>query len=211
MGVTASKGDLTRERIVAQAAPIFNQRGFAGCSMADVMEVTGLEKGGLYRHFSSKQALAEEAFKYSLAQSVKTRTADLGHIDGAVEKLRYVVRRFVETPSAVAGGCPLMNTAIDADDANPELRALAKKGFARWKARLGGIVEAGIEAGEIRAEVEPRRVANMMIAALEGALTISRLEGDKEALRDAAWMLERMLEGIKVTREKRPARAAVTP
>ena len=77
--------------------------------------------------------------------------------------------------------------------------------------RLGGIVEAGIEAGEIRAEVEPRRVANMMIAALEGALTISRLEGDKEALRDAAWMLERMLEGIKVTREKRPARAAVTP
>ena len=54
------KGELTRQRIIAQAAPIFNQRGFAGCSMQDLMEATGLEKGGLYRHFSGKEELAAE-------------------------------------------------------------------------------------------------------------------------------------------------------
>ena len=37
------KGELTRQRIIEEAAPIFNQRGFAGCSMQDVLDATGLE------------------------------------------------------------------------------------------------------------------------------------------------------------------------
>ena len=190
------KGDATRERIVAEAAPLFNQRGFAGCSMADVMEVTGLEKGGLYRHFSSKQELAEEVFRYSLALSVKTRTADLGHIEGAIEKLRYVVRRFVETPSIMPGGCPLMNAAIDSDDGNPVLRQLARDAFLAWKTRLSAIVEAGIQRGEIREKTKPLRVANTIIATLEGALMMSRIEDTQEPLVDAQAAIGSVLDGI---------------
>ena len=74
------KGELTRERIIAQAAPLFNQRGFAGCSMQDVMEATGLEKGGLYRHFSSKEELAAEAFRYAVARAdTVQRSGHAGH------------------------------------------------------------------------------------------------------------------------------------
>ena len=46
------KGEATRQRIIAEAAPIFNQRGFVGCSLADLMEATGREKGGIFRHFA---------------------------------------------------------------------------------------------------------------------------------------------------------------
>jgi TetR/AcrR family transcriptional repressor of nem operon len=49
-----TKGERTRARIVATAAPLFNQRGYVGASMADLMAATGLEKGGIYRHFESK-------------------------------------------------------------------------------------------------------------------------------------------------------------
>jgi TetR/AcrR family transcriptional regulator, transcriptional repressor for nem operon len=197
--ISMRKGELTRQRIIATAAPIFNQRGFAGCSMQDLMEVTGLEKGGLYRHFASKEELAAEAFKFALGQAVKTRTGDLAHIEGAVAKLRYIVERFVETPSPLRGGCPLMNTAIDADDGNPVLRDLAYKGIRDWKARLEKIVAAGIKNGEIRREVEPRRIANSMIAALEGALMISRLEGTRSALKDVRATLEEIVDGICAT------------
>jgi TetR/AcrR family transcriptional regulator, transcriptional repressor for nem operon len=191
-----NKGELTRERIVAQAAPIFNQRGYAGCSMQDVMDATGLEKGGLYRHFQSKEELAAEAFKYALSQAVKTRTADLEHITGSVAKLRYVVTRFVEAPSAIPGGCPLMNTAIDSDDGNPALRKLVRAGLTDWKKRISALVEQGIQTREIRKDIEPRRIANTIIATLEGALMISRLEGTKEALSDAGAALNNMLDTI---------------
>ena len=191
-----TKGDATRQRIVELAAPLFNQRGFEGCSMQDVLDATGLEKGGVYRHFASKEELAAEVFRYSWAQVGKARREGLEDIEGSVEKLRFMVRRFAAAPGPIAGGCPLMNTAIESDDGNAVLRGLACASIKDWKKRLCGIVEDGIKAGEIRKGVEPRAVANSMIAGLEGALMISRLEGNRTAVRDAAATLESMLDGI---------------
>jgi AcrR family transcriptional regulator len=190
------KGETTRQRIIEQAAPLFNQMGFEGCSMQDVLEATGLEKGGVYRHFASKEELAAEAFRFALGQAMKLRLGGMEDVHGAVEKLRFLVRRFADIQGTIPGGCPLMNTAIDTDDGNPVLRALAQAGIKDWKRRLCAIVEDGIKAGEIRSDVEPRRIANSLIAALEGALMISRLEGNRTAVRDAQMMLESMLDGI---------------
>jgi len=62
------KGQLTRENIIAKAAPIFNTKGFAAASMTDVMHATGLQKGGLYNHFETKDELLLAAFDYALQQ-----------------------------------------------------------------------------------------------------------------------------------------------
>ena len=194
------KGESTRGRIIAEAATIFNKQGFVGSSMQDVMEATGLEKGGLYRHFRSKEELAAASFRYALAKAVKLRTETLDRSHGAVDHLRSLVKRFVETPAAVPGGCPLMNTAIDADDGNPVLRSLVKEGLADWKKRLAEVVELGIRDGEISPKTQPRRVANTIIATLEGALMISCLEGTKTALEDAHATLDSLLEGLRTPR-----------
>jgi len=190
------KGEATRQRIIAEAAPIFNQRGFQGCSMQDLMTATGLEKGGLYRHFANKEELAAEAFRFSVAQNLKIRTEHLDEISNSIDKLKRAVHLFVELPSTIPGGCPLMNTAIDADDGNPALRDLARKGIQDWRARLVHIVETGITAGEIRRSTDPRRIANTLIATLEGALMISRLENSRNALRDAQNTLDALLTSL---------------
>ena len=190
------KGEATRQRIIAQAAPIFNQRGFTGCSMQDLMDATGLEKGGIYRHFSNKEELAAEAFSFALAQSIKLRTPSAEEGSSAIARLRAIIETFVSEPSAVAGGCPLMNTAIDADDGNPTLRQLALLGIRSWRKRLCLIVEHGLSTGEIHHGVESRMVGNVIIATLEGALMISRLERSKDPLLDAQAALERLLHEI---------------
>src|SRR5215472_15072144 len=106
------KGELTRERIIAQAAPLFNQRGFAGCSMQDIMDATGLEKGGLYRHFASKEELAAEVFRYSVDRVNRLRNDHIDRDHGTLAELRSMVHRFVAIRSDVAGGCIIFNTAI---------------------------------------------------------------------------------------------------
>lgn len=168
--------------------------------MQDIMAATCLEKGGLYRHFSGKEELAEEAFRYSWAKVLDARWEGIDVVEGSVEKLRFAVRRFVEIRAIIPGGCPVMNTAIDADDGNPALRKLVQKAVQEWKIRIAGIVTAGIEKGEIRADVEPRSVANVVIAALEGALMISRLEGNRVAVHDAEAMLDRVLIDLRLAR-----------
>lgn len=187
-----SKGELTRQRIIELAAPLFNQRGFEGCSMQDILDATGLKKGGIYRHFGSKEELAAEAFRYSLVEAFKVRLPALDSQLNAVERLRTLIELFVEVPSPVSGGCPILNTAIDADDGNLVLRQLAREGLKGWRNKISEIVRAGITRKEIREDVEPRAVANTIIATLEGALMISRLEGAKTALKDARGALEEM-------------------
>ena len=204
------KGEATRERIIAAAAPIFNQHGYEGTSMQQLMEATGLEKGGLYRHFGSKEELAAEAFRFSLNHVRKIRFEDIDHIPGTLPKLRYFVERFVEAPSPIPGGCPLMNTAIDADDGNLTLRNLAAQALRRWRNALAHITSEGIETGEIRPGADPRRIANVMISTLEGALMLSRIEGNRTPLADARATLEDWLDSLRAPESaKAPAAPAV--
>jgi AcrR family transcriptional regulator len=58
-----SKGEETKAKILHQAAELFNQQGYAGSSISDIMRVTGLQKGGIYNHFSSKDELALKNLK----------------------------------------------------------------------------------------------------------------------------------------------------
>jgi TetR/AcrR family transcriptional repressor of nem operon len=194
-----SKGERTRNRIVAEAAAVFNQHGYEGTSMQNVMDATGLEKGGLYRHFSSKEELAAAAFQYAWGEAMAGRTRDLDSIQGSIEKLRYIVDRFVTMRSPVPGGCPLMNMAVEADDGNPVLRALAHQALREWQGRLIAIIRNGVAAAEIRRGTDARRLANRIIGALEGALMISRLERNREALIDAGKALVAELDKVTLT------------
>ena len=122
-------GTQTRENIIRQAAALFNRQGFAGASMSDIMQATGLQKGGIYRHFESKEALALEAFDYAVAQMAGRFTAALEGREHAVDRLGGIVGVFarLHDDPPVPGGCPMMNTAVQTDDAeSPALRDRAR-------------------------------------------------------------------------------------
>jgi TetR/AcrR family transcriptional repressor of nem operon len=189
-----SKGEKTRQRIVAEAATLFNQRGFEGGSMADLMQATGLEKGGIYRHFSTKEELAAEAFDYAWQAATDVRMHDLDSVANSVDKLKRFMSNFIERRPSVPGGCPLLNTAIEADDGNPILRERARKAFRQWQDRLSEIIRTGLKRKEIRSGVDPKKLATLIIASLEGALMISRLERDRDALLATQSHLESYLE-----------------
>lgn len=187
------KGEMTKQRILELAAPLFNQRGYAGCSIGDIMEATGLEKGGIYRHFGSKEALAAEVFNYALNETKKLRMDDLESIPGALGKLRAMLDRFLTEPSPIQGGCALLNTAVDADDGSPVLRALVHQAFADWRGRIAAIVAEGVASGEFRTSCQPDEMADMMVAALEGGLLLSRLDGKRRALQHVCQSLDVLL------------------
>lgn len=189
-----SKGEETRERIIAEAAALFNQRGYEGGSMSELMKATGLEKGGIYRHFSSKEDLAAEAFDYAWQAALQARMHELDAVSNSVDRLKRFVANFVERRSSVPGGCPLLNTAIESDDGNPVLRERARKALRGLRDLLGSIVRDGIKRKEIKSGVNAKEVATLIISSLEGAVMMGRLERDREALATAQSHLERFLE-----------------
>jgi TetR/AcrR family transcriptional regulator, transcriptional repressor for nem operon len=203
MSETLRKGEQTRQTIIELAAPIFNRRGFTACSLAEIMEATGLEKGGIYRHFAGKDELAEEVFRYSARRAFEARGIGGPEEGDALTRLRLMIARFIDVPSPIPGGCPLLNTAIDCDDGNPALRKLAARAFAAWKRRIRRVIEQGIEEGVIQPATNAESLATVLIATLEGALAITRVERKREALKHAQTFLEGLLDQIAVKQKSR--------
>ena len=189
-----TKGEQTRKRIVEAAAPIFNQRGYEGSSLNDLMTATGLKKGGIYRHFSSKEELAGEAFDFTWEAVQKARLSHVDEKASGIEKLKQVIANFIDYKSPVPGGCPILNTAIDADDGNAILRMRVGKALRGWLSRLQAIVEEAQERSEISRTVDPKAVATLIVASLEGALMISRIQRNDEPLRRVQAHLNSYLE-----------------
>jgi AcrR family transcriptional regulator len=193
-----SKGTDTRERIVARAAQVFSERGFFGSSMTDLLAATGLQKGGLYNHFASKEQLALASFDYAVSLVERRYTAALASRTGAVDRLLAVVdviRSLVDDP-ALPGGCPILNTAIEADDTMPALRGRACEAMTGWQKLIGATVKAGVNAGELKDGTDPREVATVLTATLEGAVFLSKLYGARDPMRIAADHVTAYVKGL---------------
>jgi TetR/AcrR family transcriptional repressor of nem operon len=189
------KGERTRQEIVKRAAPLFNRQGYYGTAISDLMRETKLQKGGIYRHFHSKEELARAAFDYAWQIASTNRLQSLDRVSNRADRLKQFVANFVERRSdCVPGGCPLLNTAIEVDDGHPALRTRARRALGEWLKWIETVVTEGVARREINRQVNPQEVAGLLVATLEGALMISRLTGNDRALRVAQNHLDAYLE-----------------
>jgi TetR/AcrR family transcriptional regulator, transcriptional repressor for nem operon len=206
---SVTKGERTRQKIIETAAVLFNQRGFTGCSMGDIVAASGLEKGTLYGHFSTKEELALLAFDHAWKDTSDKRLRNVETVSNAVDKLRLHIDNYVNTPS-FPGGCPLLNFAVDADDGNLALRTRVRKALKGWEDLLAKIVEDGQSAGEINPEVDPHSVANLVISTLEGATVVVRINKRSAALDEAQRHLRLYLEtAVRLRTDSRDGNVAV--
>src|SRR5882757_8895666 len=159
------------------------------------MRATGLEKGGIYRHFESKQQLAGEAFEHAWKIAMDTRFESTQEISNTEDRLKQIVRNFRDRRAGlVPGGCPLLNTAMDSDDGNPQLRVKAQRALNSWLDRLRWIVNEGKRQGEIRRSVNFFELAMLIVGTLEGSLLVSRLHRQDKARNLACRHLEEYFE-----------------
>lgn len=182
-----SKAQDTKARIVEQAAALFNQQGYAGSSMSDLMKVTGLQKGGIYNHFRSKDELALEAFDFAVQRIQQRFRGALAGKRHAVDRLMAILSVYEQflTDPPVQGGCPLLNTAVESDDTHPALREQTQMAMDAWRSLIERIVNKGIARSELQPTVDAETVASVLIATIEGGIMLSKLYDDPSHLERA--------------------------
>ncbi|MCB0653714.1 MAG: TetR/AcrR family transcriptional regulator [Saprospiraceae bacterium] len=194
-----SKSDLTRQMIVEKSATLFNLQGFSGTSMKDIMDATGLSKGGLYGNFKTKEDIALAAYDQAVEmvwEEVKKRTKVIDH---SLDKLKAVVyfykERILDPP--VEGGCPIQNTTIEADDGNPVLRKKVQQTVDNWRANIVANLEKGMKRGEVRLDVNAADFAIQFIGILEGGIMLSRLYKELHCFDVIARQLIKLIDDLK--------------
>src|SRR5262245_30822523 len=185
------KGEATRKRIVTRTAALLHTRGSLGTPVSEIMRVAGLQKGGIYRHFESRAALTREAFEYSVAIMRDRLLAVLKGKTTATDKLFALLEalRNAAHEESLRGGCPIMNLAVESDDADPELRELARDAMGRLIGLVERVIAEGVKQGEFAAG-DARARATLMVASVEGDIMLSNLYKD-------AMYLESMIDHLK--------------
>lgn len=171
------KSDVTRQLIIEKTAPVFNRKGYAGTSLNDLTLATGLTKGSIYGNFSGKDEVALAAFEYNLSQITTLVAQEAATATTAAGKLLAYAESYSALFGTIsaAGGCPILNTSVEADDTHPALRKKAADAIRSWKKQLERIINKGMETGELRNDIIPEHTAITMIAIIEGAIMISRV------------------------------------
>lgn len=175
-----TKAEKTRQFIVEKTAPIFNMKGFAGTSLSDITEGTGLTKGSIYGNFANKDEVAVAVFDYNvslLRQGLSAITADsVGAVDKLIKMANFYRSEFKR--SCTRGGCPILNTSIEADDTHAQLKERAAKSIKAWKKSIVMVVKEGMANKEIKETVDAEKFAAEFIALIEGGILLSKTTGD---------------------------------
>lgn len=171
------KGEKTRQHIIEKSAGLFNRKGYAGSSIQDIIQVTGLTKGGVYRTFSGKDEIALEAFDYASRILMEHFLKATEKAETAIDKIMAVCAVYEDPVNhpPIEGGCPLLNTAVEADDGYLPLREKAVAAHGQFTAFIQSILDEGVTTGELSSGLNTEAVASFVVSSLEGGVMASRL------------------------------------
>lgn len=194
-----SKAQRTKQFIIEKTAPIFNMKGYSGTSMSDITEATGLTKGSIYGNFANKDEVALAAFRFNVQKLHDIFSKEIEKEKTFKGKLLVYPRLYSDYYHlrVTQGGCPIINTATEADDTHPVLRKKVERVILSWKDQLAYFIKQGIALGEFKAEsIDPEKTALTIIAIIEGAIMIAKITGNVSTLADIMLSVTKIIEDL---------------
>jgi AcrR family transcriptional regulator len=194
-----SKADNTKAFIIERTAPVFNAKGYAGTSINDLIDVTGLTKGSIYGNFENKDAVALAAFDYNFALVINYIKKQMLKQDTVIERLLVypeTYRNFLKLPF-LSAGCPIANTSTEADDTHPMLKQKAAQALEYWRNSVERHLKQGITTKEIRANININQTVGVITALIQGAVLHAKVSGKINYLNASMNYLEEMILNLK--------------
>jgi len=179
-----SKAERTKNFIIESTAEVFNKKGYAGTSLSDLINVTGLSKGSIYGNFENKEEVALAVFDYNWAKIAELTQQHISNAGSFHDKLMVFAKVYknVIKDVSTSGGCPVLNTAVESDDTNNLLKDRASKAVVKWEKSISGLIRQGITAGEFKEQTNIRQTSLSIIALIEGGVMIAKVTDDTTAM-----------------------------
>jgi TetR/AcrR family transcriptional repressor of nem operon len=185
------KAERTRQFIIEQAAPLFNEKGIAGTTIDDILAATKMAKGGLYGHFESKEEIATVMVDYLLNKLGDKIASVINKEKTAIKKLFAFIDVYKDPiNSYIAGGCPILNFGVEADDTNPAIKQKVKAMIEEGQQGFRDIINEGIANKELSADINPAEMAMKIFTMLEGGMMMSRVTGNTKYMHGIIKMLK---------------------
>ncbi len=184
-----TKGEQTREHILATAESIILQRGYAGTSIEDIISQAGITKGGFFYHFDGKGDLAKQLMKRYLVQDeaffngLAERAAAL--TEDPLQRLLIFLKLLAEAMGNLPGthpGCLVASFTYEAQQFDDEMKKLNAEGMLSWRQIFMDHLEDARRKYPMKIDRPLEELADMLTSVIEGAIVTSRVLDDRHIL-----------------------------
>jgi AcrR family transcriptional regulator len=181
----ATKGTQTRRNIIENSLQLFSVKGYYNTSVSDILDATGLTKGGLYGHFASKEdiwnAVYDEAvsiWKGIVFKGIRNNSDPLHRIEKFIENdmLDYLGADVFE------GGCFFLNMLVELSGQSASMSKQILHGFVRLSGLLRAWLEEADQKGMLQENLDLKEIADFIIISLNGAAALYISSRDRSIL-----------------------------
>jgi TetR/AcrR family transcriptional repressor of nem operon len=184
-----TKGEQTREHIMATAESIILKRGYSGTSIEEIIGEAGITKGGFFYHFKGKSDLAKHlinrylendmVFFSGLADRARSLTED------PLQQLLLFLKLMAEAMEDLPGthpGCLVASFTYEAEQFDDEVRELNAEGVLSWRRIFMEHLEGVVQKYPMKIEQPLEELADMLSAVIEGGIIMSKVLKDRTIL-----------------------------
>jgi AcrR family transcriptional regulator len=192
-----TKGEETRQAILARAFELATVVGVSGLSIGRLAEEMGLSKSGLFAHFGSKEALEVAVVEEASRQFVQAVMVPALRFPRGEPRLRALFDRWVDWGQR-PGGCFFVGASTELDDRPGPPRDALVRAIKDWVDELAKAVRIAISEGHFRADVNPDQVAFEIYGMMLGMHTFHRFLREPTTLDRAREAFDRLLATARV-------------
>ena len=171
----SAKGELTRQKIIEKSLQLFSVKGYFNTSVSDILQATGLTKGGLYCHFKSK----EEVWRAVYGDAVQIwKTVVFKEIGNALDPLERIARTTQNVllnylgQEVFDGGCFFVNMLVEMSGQSENMGRHILRGFVGFSKLFQAWLAEAEKSDLLKPDLDHRGIANFIVITLNGAATL---------------------------------------
>jgi AcrR family transcriptional regulator len=171
------RGERSRRAILDAAFPIFARAGYAAASLNQIIEASGLTKGGFYFHYPSKQALALAVVADHNERSIARVSEEIARYDKAVDRL-FAAPRLLARYAGQGRGPAALGKLIEELARDPDVRDDVRGTLHLWIDTVAEQFAAAQAEGTIRDDLDAAVLAQVAIGGFTGMQVLTDQLGD---------------------------------
>jgi TetR/AcrR family transcriptional repressor of nem operon len=169
---TAARETKTRDRILEVGAQAIAEKSFNSCGLAEILERAKVPKGSFYHYFASKEHFGVALIEKASKEYVDLLAPIIGdRRKSPLKRLRAVFELSREecVATGAARQCLIPKLALETSRLSEPVHAAVKCAYDQWAAMLAKVIREGQASGEIGRDLDPNRLANILVMLWEGA------------------------------------------
>lgn len=195
-----TKGTHTKQKVIQKSLHLFSVKGFYNTAINDILDATGLTKGGLYGHFKSKEdiwyAVYEEAatiWKDIVFKDIKTVEDPLERIKKALDNdLRHYLGADV-----FEGGCFFLNMLVELSGQSATMSNHVLKGIIGFSKVISRWLKEADQKGMLKPGLDPDEIAKFIVVSINGCAALYIQIRDPEIWKLTLAQLNYYIDGLK--------------